>query len=300
MSGLPARLLRARRAALAVPRRRWDRRRARSRFGLPTREIDLFLTTAAGYRVAVHVHEPADDVARPALLLVPGRELSGSVFCGDLYVIAAEDLAVRGIRAVHWDPIGRGESWGHDDLCGIEGQDGFRAVMEWLHTRRDVEPDRIGVFSCSLGLALAAPVLAREGARWGTRFLADWEGPADRTAIMGHSVLPPAAQVAVIRDPEGFWAHREPITSVPSLPCAYLRVQALADHRSGAEGLDSAFRLVAAAARGVARWTQLNDNPRDNAWRPDQRDALRWAPDEPAALSSWLLDVLIPLLQEAR
>jgi hypothetical protein len=298
--GLPdgRRLRRARLALAAVPRRRWRRQRLLARSGLTLRHEDLFVTTAAGYRVAVHVHEPDDTQPRPAMLLIPGWGKDGSVFCGDLYVVAAEDLAARGIRAVHWDPIGRGDSWGHDDFCGVESQDGLRAVMDWLHARRDVAADRVAVLSCSMGLSLAVPVLAGEGARWGTRCLIDWEGPADRGAIAGHSVLPPAARSAVARDAEHFWSHREPITSIHRLPCGYIRVQAREDHALGASGVDCALALVAAATRGRAPWTQLNDNPRDTAWRSDQKEVLRWAPSESAALSDWLLTLSTRLLTE--
>ena len=196
----PGRLRRAADVVRSVPRRRLGRLWAR-RKGLPTRRESVWLTNASGYRIFAHVHDPDDAVARPAVVLVPGRDQGGRVFCSSGYLLSAEELAVRGLRVVHFDPVGRGRSWGHDDFCGGEGQDALRTVLDYVHARRDVMRDRVGVVSFSMGLAMAAPVLAREGARLGTRFLLDWEGPVDRDAIVRTGALPPAARTSLAFNP---------------------------------------------------------------------------------------------------
>jgi len=297
-SGVDAsRLRRAFAVARALPRRRLALQRARAS-GHPTRRSHHWLTTAAGYRVHVHVHEPDDDQPRPALVLVPGRDKPGSVFCGEYYVLGAEETAVRGVRTVHFDPVGRGRSWGHDDFCGSEGQDSFRAVLEFVQSLRNVRPGAIGVATFSMGLALAAPVLARHRGHLRVRFLLDWEGPADRGAILRGGPLPPAARTALARDADAFWARREPTAWIAQVPCRYIRIQAEQDHASGPGGVDGALALIAAATRGATPSTRLNDNAPDTAWRLDQARTIRWAPSEAGALNRLLIDTLVGLLEE--
>ena len=294
----PTRLRRALDMARALPGRRLALQRARAA-GHPTRTSEHWLTTAAGYRVAVHLHEPDDDQPRPALVLVPGRNKSGSVFCGESYLLGAEETAVRGIRTVHFDPVGRGRSWGHDAFCGSEGQDSFRAVLEFVQSMRSVRPGSIGVATFSMGLALAAPVLVRNVDHLRVRFLLDWEGPADRVAILHGGALPPAARTALTREPDSFWALREPVAWVDRLPCRYIRIQSKNDHASGPGGVDGALSLIALSTRGLAESTRLNDNPADTAWRIDQANDMRWAPSDVTSLNRLIIDTVISGLEHA-
>jgi hypothetical protein len=220
------------------------------------------------------------------------------VFCGDYYLLAAEETAVRGIRTIHFDPVGRGRSWGHDDFCGTEGQDSLRSVLEFVQSLRTVRPGAVGVASFSMGLALAAPVLAKRREHSPVRFLLDWEGPADRGAILRGGPLPPAARTALARDADRFWAIREPTAWIGEIGCDYVRIQAKQDHASGPGGIDCALTLVAAATRGRARSTRLNDNSPDTTWRPDQAGRLRWAPSDAGDLNRMLTDRLVSLLKE--
>ena len=293
MLGLPdvRRIRRVARAAAASPTRKLRQLR-RARSAPPLRRESLYLTNTSGYRVHLVVTEPDDDERRPAVVLVPGRDKDSTVFDHALYVVSAPELAQTGLRVVTFDPVGRGRSWGHDDLCGSEGQDSLRAVLEYAHSRRDVLPGRIGVASFSLGLSLAAPVVAEHGERLGTAFLLDWEGPADRDAILRTGPLPPAARASLARSPEHFWEAREPLSSLEDLPCPYLRVQAREDHALGSRGVEGALRLVAEATRGRCPEARLNDNPPGVAWQPDQIEELRWAPDGPAALAELLITTL--------
>ena len=293
MLGLPdpKRIRRGLDALSAAPGRRL-RLSMQSRRGPPARCVGQWLTNTSGYRVWVRIHEPDDDQVRPAVLLVPGRGKDGAVFRGLGYVLSADELAALGIRAVCFDPVGRGNSWGHDDFCGSEGQDSLRAVLEFVHARRDVDNARIGICSFSLGLSLCVPLLAREGDRRPIAFLLDWEGPADRDAILRGGPLPPAARTALARDPDLFWDHREPLPWMDDLPCPYIRIQGRVDHALADRGAAGAIALVAAAARGRSPETVLNDNPPNVAWRADQLESVRWAPRSTSALNRLLLSTL--------
>jgi len=207
-------------------------------------------------------------------------------------LVGADELASLGIRVIHFAPVGRGASWGHDDFCGLEGQDSFRAALDYIHAARGVDPARIGVLSFSMGLALAVPVLAREGERLGTHILIDWEGPATRAAMMDLGQLPPAAEAARLADPESFWEHREPIKSIGALPCHYLRLQAANDHAAGEQGKMAALELVRAAAQGRALSCQLNENSPDTAWTDPVAGELQWAPSGTAELHRLIQRVL--------
>jgi len=300
MLGLPdgRRLRRGLRALAALPARRF--RAARGRRGsFSIRHRTLFLTNTSGYRIFVRVTEPDDAVLRPAVVVVPGRDKDGSVFDSGLYPVSAEEIANLGLRCVAFDPVGRGRSWGHDDFCGSEGQDALRAVLDYTHSLREVRRDRLGVATFSLGLSMAAPVLAEHGDRLTVSFLLDWEGPADRDAILRSGPLPPAARAALARDPEGFWGHREPLGALEDLPCPYIRVQARDDHALGARGVHGAIALVAEAAHGRGVETRLNDNRPNVAWRADQIEEISWAPDAPGPLNALLLRILADRLDVA-
>ncbi len=263
---------------------------------VPLRHEEIWLTNASGYRIRVHVHEPDDESPRPVLVLVPDRDQAGSVFCGRPHLVSADEWATRGLRAIHFDPVGRGRSWGHDDFCGEEGQDSLRAVLDFAHSRRATKQGGVGVLSFSCGLALAAPVLAREGNRLGTRFLLDWEGPPDAEAMLQTGPVPPAAQTALNRDPVGFWALRDPMNWIQDLPCNYQRIQSWEDHLRGPEGAHAALVLLARATQGASASTRLNTNRANTAWREDQCASLDWAPSAAGPLHRYLVETVDRLL----
>lgn len=197
-----------------------------SRTGPSLRTTEIWLTNRSGYRVAACLHEPDDLLLRPGVLLVPGAGDSGASFCDLGGLIAADELASLGLRVLHFAPVGRGASWGHDDYCGRQGQDSCRAALECLHATRGVDPARVAVLSFSLGIALAAPVLVEHGARLGTHALLDWEGTHDRAAMEALGPLPPAAEVSEREDPAHFWMLRDPTLPLGQLPCLHHRLKA--------------------------------------------------------------------------
>ena len=207
-------------------------------------------------------------------------------------LVGADELARMGLRVLHFSPIGRGESWGHDDFCGLEGQDSFRAALDFVHAARGVDPERVAVVSFSLGVALALPVLAREGERLGTHLLIDWEGPSNREGMLALGALPPAAEAAHQADPALFWSHREPLEFIPDISCHYLRIQGEVDHALGTAGRGHALELVRAAAEGRAASSQLNTNPPRLSTLGQAQASLVWAPRETAALNRLLREQL--------
>lgn len=279
----------------ALPRRKAAVARALRK--TPLRLRSVFLTNSSGYRIRVHIVEPDDHTPRPGVLLVPGRDRSSAVFRHPLYLLNADELAVRGLRVHTFDPVGRGESWGHDDFFGSEGQDSFRTTLEYIHNRRRVQRDAVGVVTFSLGLALAARQLALHGERLGTRVLVDWEAPNDRAAVLRGGDIPPSARAALDRDPERFWDCREPMNWIGQIPCAYVRIQSRPGHRQGND-VDAALQLTREAVRGASALCQLNDNPPCVSWRDDQVPALHWAPSDGAALNRYLLTRIARLLTE--
>lgn len=292
----PGRLARAADHLRSLPGRQLSRL-INSRDGVRLRTEEIWLTNRSGYRIAAHLHEPDDAELRPAVLLVPGAGQPGARFCGIGGLLGANEVAALGIRVLHFDPVGRGRSWGHDDFSGLEGQDSLRAALDFLHTRRGVDRRRVVVVSFSMGLSLAAPVLAREGLRLETLALIDCEGPATRSALEALGDLPPAAQAACESDPEAFWTIREPLRSIGEVPCTYVRIQSDVDHAAGAAGRTGALELVRAAARGEATTSRLNDNPPDTAWRDDQLEELRWADSSSGSLNRVLLREIKALLE---
>ena len=297
LTSSPPRWVRAAGYLRSLPGRQWGRWVARGK-GVAIRREEVWLTNRSGYRIFAEIHEPADRELRPGVLLVPGAGKSGRQFAGVGGLLGADEVAAAGYRVVRFDPVGRGQSWGHDDFCGLEGQDSCRAVLDFLHARRGVDRGRVGVVSFSMGLSLAAPVLAREGRRLGTRALIDWEGPADRTGLQALGDLPPAAQAARDDDPEQFWALREPLAFIGDLSCAYVRLQGRVDHALGDSGQLQALSLVRAAARGAAESCRLNDNAPDTAWRDEQVGELEWGVPNASATNRTLLREIHRVLAE--
>jgi pimeloyl-ACP methyl ester carboxylesterase len=281
----PAHLKRVASAAASVPARRLATWRAGR--GLSIRQSTAWVTCEAGYRLHLRVHEPDDVEPRPAVVLVPGRGGDASSFEG-LFVVNATELAARGLRVFALDPLGRGRSWGHDDFGGAEGQDGLRAALDLVRTRRDVQADRLVLMSFGLGLTLAAPLLVREADRIPVAALIDWEGPADRRMILRTGPLPPAARTALSANPEHFWTSREPVRWVPRLPCRYHRIQAREDHALGQQGGEAGLALAREALRGDGPEVWWNGQAAGAALTEAP-----WAPSDTAGLNRLLLSATL-------
>jgi len=238
--------------------------------------LDFELESAVGYTIAGTAWKPAG--ARSAVVLTPGTNDPGSVFEGWSQPVNALEIASRGHVAVHFDPAGRGQSWGDEDYGGPEHQDDLRAVL--AHIRPQV--DRMGVLSISLGLAMAAGALTED---LGVDWLLDWEGPCDREIICaGGKIMVPALGHSL--DDDVYWHPREAVRHVGRLKCGYVRVQSVRDHAQPGE-LRHAMRMIEAAAAGELPFFHLNEHdqgvvPTTPDWYPPGRSQAN------RALLNWL------------
>ncbi len=261
LTGLAMRL---ERRASRVPR--WARGHS---VGAPgVRREDIVLVSGAGYQIHARLHMPAQDkraaaakAGRPAVLLCPGIDDPGSVFEGYGPPIAADEIARLGATCMHFDPAGRGRSWGPEDFGGPEHQDDVRTALRYLLGRPDVIASRSGVVAISLGIAMAVGALADAAEDIQPGWLLDWEGPCDREVITaGGKIMHPAMGHGL--DDEAYWRPREAVRHVARLRCGYFRFQAARDHAQPGE-LRHAERMIRSASGGDLPWFQLNDHPRN-------------------------------------
>lgn len=234
-------------------------RRLRARGGPEVREEALRLRSTAGYQLDAHVHVPVGAEGRlPAVVLCPGMDHPGTRFDSYAFPVSADEVARLGAIALHLDPAGRGESWGEEDMGGPEHQDDVATALRYLAGRPDVDPERIGVVSVSLGVSMAVGAVANMGAE--AAWLLDWEGPCDREIITaGGTRMDPAMGHKL--DDEVYWRPREAVRHVGRLTCGYVRLQAEEDHAQPGE-TRHATRMLHAAAAGALPWFQINDHPR--------------------------------------
>jgi hypothetical protein len=253
-------LLRAERRASRVPRAL----RAHLPGAPGVRREEVLLVSGAGYQLHARLHLPEDGSTRgmrPAVLLCPGIDDPGSVFEGHGPPVAADEVARLGAICMHFDPAGRGRSWGPEDFGGPEHQDDVRAALRYLLGRPDVVASRSGVVAISLGVSMAVGALSSAGGDCRLGWLIDWEGPCDREIITaGGRIMLPAMGHGL--DDEAYWRPREAVRHVAGLRCGYFRFQAERDHAQPGE-LRHAQRMIRAAAEGELPWFQLNDHPRD-------------------------------------
>ncbi len=267
-------------------------RKLRARKGPAVREEPIKLRSTAGYQLDAHLHRPADATGRlPAVVLCPGIDHPGTIFDTLGYPVSADEVARLGCLTLHFDPAGRGESWGEEDMGGPEHQDDVATALRWLASRPDVDPDRVGIVSISLGVAMAVGAVVREGAE--AAWLIDWEGPCDREIITsGGKILTPAMGHGM--DDETWWRPREAVRHVGRLSCPYVRLQAEEDHAQPGE-TRHAMRMLHAAAAGSLPWFQINDHARGEVPpRPT------WLPDGSLAAHNALLRKIRTLLPERR
>lgn len=227
--------------------------------GTPTVSEAVRMVSSAGYQLEGRVHRPAAPGRWPGVLLCPGTDDPGTVFEGWSQPVNAAEVASLGCVVLHFDPAGRGRSWGEEDYGGLEHQDNVRVALRTLAGQESVDRDRLGVVAISLGIAMACGGLANAEDAGGVRWLIDWEGPCDREIICaGGRIMAPALGHSL--EDEVYWRPREAVRQVGSLPCGYLRIQSERDHAQPGE-VRHAARMIQAAAAGRGPWFRLNDHP---------------------------------------
>ncbi|TAL50173.1 hypothetical protein EPN81_03590 [Patescibacteria group bacterium] len=171
----------------------------------------------------------------------------------------ADTFAQAGFTVVVFDPDGRGQSEGTDDLYGFVHQDGVKEIVKYIQTLPEVDSEQIGFVSYSYGNNLASATMARYP-ELPIRFFIDWEGPAG----MEQFGCTDGASVAIgffDRHPcsdQDYWDQHTPLLFIPKLTVPYLRVQTEVNHVAG-NGTKHALELVNAAIDGGVPWVRLND-----------------------------------------
>ncbi len=228
------------------------------------------------------VFYPADagaDKKYPALVFIPGGLGFGSGLArGRLPQV----LAGAGFVVGFFDPDGRGKSQGQENYNGQAHQDGLQAFLKHLADLPQVQKDNLGVFSSSLGLAMAAGTLGRYPNDPPVKYFIDDEGPSDRFFITKFD--DPRFRFPRSTKDENWWAQREAVRSIKEVRCAYLRLQRERDHVHG-ENKQHALDMINAAThtkyggQGKSPWTRLNgaENEANRAYAKDQPP--RWLPN---------------------
>jgi dipeptidyl aminopeptidase/acylaminoacyl peptidase len=122
---------------------------------------------AVGFNLGGTITRPKNAAARvPAVILVAGYGVSdrdgfvaGIATLGQL----AGAVADAGFLAVRYDKRGFGQSGGRAESATLQDySDDIRAVVRWLRTRKDVDPDRIAVIGHDDGGWVALQAAANE------------------------------------------------------------------------------------------------------------------------------------------
>jgi len=244
---------------------------------------DRWLTTEAGWRIFTRTHHPRGGTTRrPAVLVVPGYGAPGTSVQGWGQVVNTREIAALGCAVMTVDLSGRGRSWGIEAHGGPAHHGDVRTALRHLARRDEVDPDRIGVVTLSMGVVAVAGALA-EGDRPPVAWWIDWEGPSDRETITAGGTRMAPAMGHSLED-EAYWRSREPVRSVGLTGVPYLRYQAARDHAQPGE-LRHAVRMLRAAADGDLPWFQLNDHPVGEIPATP-----RWMPPGIEPARRWILD----------
>ncbi len=230
----------------------------RDRGALGEADIDLRVNNpASGASIAVYLDLPSTPPPHKAVVVVPGglSDASGVFKRQQL----RDRIASLGVAVVRFDPDGRGNSGGTDDLYGDEHQAGLKAVIEAIIARDDIADDQVGVFSNSMGVIMATGALKNE--QTSARFLIDWEGPSDRQWVgaclpggaRGHSPIPDDVSC----EDDSYWNQREAEQHIAQLSIPYQRIQRVHDHVHDTEH-GHAHALYEAALDGDSPWVRMN------------------------------------------
>ncbi|MFH1455907.1 MAG: CocE/NonD family hydrolase [archaeon] len=219
-------------------------------------EEHTFITNpTSGAELFVNIYKPSDwnGEALPTIILIPGGSSYSSYY---EEFDRAQTLSEEGFTIITFDPDGRGKSGGFDDQNGFTHQDGLAAIIEFVATLPEVDPNQMGIFSQSYGVTLASGVLARYP-QLPLSFLIDYEGPANRDdtggcdeAGTGH------LQDLVTCDDEMFWAEHEAETFISQIHVPYQRLQKIRDHAQ--PDYEHTIIMNNAAVEGLSPWVRLN------------------------------------------
>jgi len=249
---------------------------------------EVWIDRPHGNRIYAHIHRPAEPGQYPGVIFVPGGGSTGTDYDGSTEV-TADDVAALGFTVLHYDPSGRGKTGGQEDFWGPRHQEELAQVAEYASRLSAVDSRTIGILSFSIGIAIAAPALARFPLP--IAYLFDWEGPSNRFNITKNDTHRPLKRFPTSND--AFWNEREPSRFMSKVPCGYFRFQGEVDHMHGAYK-GHAIELLNLATGGRAAWTKCNDNPLGTVFDDARIGDYDWVPrraDERASILAHLVKV---------
>lgn len=218
----------------------------------------------------------------PGLVMIPG-----GLGCGSNFENAPDgpsDFAGEGFVVMIFDPDSRGNSEGDEDYNGIIHQDGLNELLKQLVADPHVDPDNIGVFTSSYGIALGAGALGRYPDNPTVHYLVDGEGPCDRFYITKYDD-PHFLEIfdGHTTNDEEWWDEREAYRTVRTYPGIYLRLQTELDHVHR-EDKGHALLMIESATSGayggfgVCSWTRINgdENTPDTVYT--EENPPQWLP----------------------
>jgi hypothetical protein len=250
-------------------------------------ELEGFVAVTRGgatYQVYVRQARPraADYPGQcfPAVLMIAGGWGAGAKAIGTPPMI---DMASAGVVVVGFNPESRGTGDPGDlrsdgpvpeDYNGFAHQDDCGAVLASVVAEPLVDDARVGVWSHSNGITIAAGCLNRHP-ELPVKFLMDEEGPhcprdllADPDATIAAALRTRWAEVVAEKvgpgldyeTEEAFWAERCAVEQIGGIRAMYRRFQAEEDHALGFYYRHT-VAMVAQAVGGGVPWVRLNDRP---------------------------------------
>lgn len=196
------------------------------------------------------------DCMAAVLMIPPGLDAGAELAATS----AGQTLAEAGLYVVSFDPRGRGESEGHEDVNGAQGQDDVAALLRVIASQPWVDPTRVVVHSRSFGGALATGAMARHADLAPIGWV-DYESPGWLSEDLEHTTEHTRERFQALAeesgDVEAFWAEREPAGFVGEVRPPYRRLQGWPDHAVDYE--DAALAMLNGAVSAEAVY--LNGEP---------------------------------------
>jgi pimeloyl-ACP methyl ester carboxylesterase len=240
---------------------------------------EFYLTGTNGKKIFVDVHRPvwaSGEMPCHALVLVPGGMMQGSAWHAPWRRCSSKHWAAAGFVVCDFDFEGRGKSEGEEDMYGPVHREDLKTVIEYVASRLDVIPGKVGLVSSSWGCTIASTTLGVYP-DLPVRFYVDFEGAQNRYVATqfddpkwieiwgGHPT-----------SDDDFWDPREAITFQPYVKVPYIRLQGDIDHALKVFYFDHAFQMVDAAVNGASPYARLNHNPPNAILKPEDAGTCQW------------------------
>jgi hypothetical protein len=232
----------------------------RNRAKLTAADVSFRVTNPnGGGQIAVYTQLPSTPPPYKSIVVVPGGQGDASTVMNE--ESTRQNILDKGVAVFRFDPDGRGNSTGEEDLGGKRHQAGLQAVIKAVIERDDIIDDQVGVFSNSFGIVMSSGALANH--QTDAIFLIDWEGPSSRDYIARcegtKGTSQPPFPEGLHCDDEAFWAEREAIAYMADVDLPYQRIQRKLDHVHK-EDAGHAWDLYGLALDGASPWVRLNLN----------------------------------------